>query len=227
MLFRSRLPAASRLAEVTDHRFHQHATRWSICDNCETYCTGRARDYLPGSFVYASDNSHAGPPMNRGGCFPPPTLREDLWRNGTWNARYLCRTCLVREWEQSPQEIDQWLTLHHPGAARAAAYQWRASYNSRSAWHGQWGNSSHGRGWNYSSGKWKQVHPHLSKMHRTRTPGLPDQSLPLAHLTHTALVNTHSACFGRHTRPQQIRRMQVAHLTQSSMRTGDRCRVAL
>ena len=117
------LPAASRPAEVTDHRFHQHTTRWSICDNCETYCTGRARDYLPGSFVYASDNSRAGPPMNRRGCFPSPALREDLWRNGTWNARHLCRTCLVREWEQSPQEIDQWLALHHTGAAKAAAYQ--------------------------------------------------------------------------------------------------------
>ena len=72
----------------------------------------------------------------------------------TRNARYLCRTCLVREWDQSPHEIDHWLTLHHSGAARAANYQWWASNNSRSAWHGQWGNSSHGSGWNYSSGKW-------------------------------------------------------------------------
>ena len=40
------LPAASRPAAIRDIRFHQHNTRWSICDNCETYCTGRARDYV-------------------------------------------------------------------------------------------------------------------------------------------------------------------------------------
>ena len=155
------LPPASRPAEVTDHRFHQHTTRWSLCDNCETYCTGRARDYLPGSFVYASDNTRAGPPKNRKGCFPAPYLREDRWKDGTWNARYLCRTCLVREWDQSPQEIDQWLTLYHTGAAKAATYQSRASHRPRSAWHGQWGSSSQGSGWSYSSGKWKEARLHL------------------------------------------------------------------
>ena len=81
------LPPASRPAEVTDHRFHQHATRWSLCDNCDAYCTGRARDYLPGSFVYASDNTRAGPPRSRKGCFPGLLLREDRWRDGTWDAR--------------------------------------------------------------------------------------------------------------------------------------------
>ena len=89
------------------------------------------------------------------GMLPCARSPRGPWRNGTWNARYLCRTCLVREWDQSPQEIDQWLTLHHTGAAKAASYQWRASHSSRSAWHGQWGSSSHGSGWNYSSGRWK------------------------------------------------------------------------
>ena len=116
------LPAASRPAEVTDNRFHQHTTRWSICDKCDTYCTGRARDYLLGSFVYATDNTLAGPPTSRKGCFPTLGHREDLWRNGTWNATYLCRTCLVREWDRSPHEIDQWLALYHPGSAKAASY---------------------------------------------------------------------------------------------------------
>ena len=36
------LPPASRLAVVVDNRFHQHADRWSIFDNCDCYCTGRA-----------------------------------------------------------------------------------------------------------------------------------------------------------------------------------------
>ena len=63
-------------------------------------------------------------------------------------------SCVNGTSRQPPQEIDQWLMLHHSGAARAATYQWQASHNSRSAWHGQWGNSSHGRGWNYSSSKW-------------------------------------------------------------------------
>ena len=71
------LPAASRPAEVTDNRFHQHHTRWGICDNCETNCTGRARDYLPGSFAYASDNTPAGPPRPRKGCFPTLHYREE------------------------------------------------------------------------------------------------------------------------------------------------------
>ena len=46
------LPRASRPSAVLDNRFHQHTDRWSICDNCDCYCTGRARDWLPGSFVY-------------------------------------------------------------------------------------------------------------------------------------------------------------------------------
>ena len=149
------LPPASRPTEVTDHRFHQHSTRWSLCDNCDTYCTGRARDHLPGSFVYALDNTLAGPPKSRKGCFPGPHLREDRWRDGTWNASYLCRTYLVRECGQSPQEIDQWLTMHHTGAAKAASYQWRASHRPRSAWRGQWDSSAQGSGWSYSSGWWK------------------------------------------------------------------------
>ena len=70
------LPAASRPAEITNNRFHQHRAKWSICDNCEAYCTGRARDYLPGSFVYASDNTLAGPPKSRKGCFPTLHYRE-------------------------------------------------------------------------------------------------------------------------------------------------------
>ena len=150
------LPAASKPAEVTDNRFHQHTTRWSMCDNCDTYCTGRARDYLPGSFVYATDNIRAGPPKSRKGCFPTLGQREDLWRNGTWNARYLCRTCLVREWDRSPHEIDQWLVLYHPGPAKAASYQrsrWTSS-NTRSGWHAHWDKPSHGSGWNYSAGRW-------------------------------------------------------------------------
>ena len=56
------LPRASRPAAVRDNRFHKHSDRWCVCDNCDCYCTGRARDWLPGSFVYARDSSLAGPP---------------------------------------------------------------------------------------------------------------------------------------------------------------------
>ena len=63
------LPPASQPAAVVDNRFHQHAERWSICGKCDCYCTGRARDWLPGSFVYCTDNTPAGPPKSWKGCF--------------------------------------------------------------------------------------------------------------------------------------------------------------
>ena len=37
-------PMASRPLAIRDNRFHQHSSRWCLCDNCDCYCTGRARD---------------------------------------------------------------------------------------------------------------------------------------------------------------------------------------
>ena len=110
------LPPAATPADILDQRFHQHAARWSLCDNCGVYCTGRARDYLPGSFAFASDNTHAGPPKERKSCFPNPALREERWLKGEWNATYLCRTCLVREWNRPAWEIDDWLAMNRSAA---------------------------------------------------------------------------------------------------------------
>ena len=90
-------PPASQLTAVVDNRFRQHRDRWSNCDNCDCYCAGRARDWLPGSFVYCTDNTPAGPPKSRSRCFPRVHDRETLWRNGSWNAKFLCRTCLVQQ----------------------------------------------------------------------------------------------------------------------------------
>ena len=159
------LPPAAIPADVIDHRFHQHGTRWSICDNCEVYCTGRARDYLPGSFVYATDNTHAGPPKDRRGCFPTLALRGEGWLKGMWNATYLCRSCLVREWGHSAYDIDKWLEMHHQGAHKAASKQWHKSYQwqpepqrhsrDNQRWYGQWHDAEWGSGWSSGRDRWK------------------------------------------------------------------------
>ena len=142
------LPRASRPAAVLDNRFHQHPDRWSICDNCDCYCTGRARDWLPGSFVYCEDNSLTGPPMLRKGCFPKLHKRETLWRNGTWNAKFLCRACLVQQWEKKPWEIERWLSLHNDGAWKAASIQRRLRASSGGGgWQSGWSAYQHGNWW--------------------------------------------------------------------------------
>ena len=150
------LPVASRPPAIRDNRFHQHSSRWCICDNCDCFCTGRARDWLPGSFVYAKDNSLAGPPKARKGCFPTLHHRENLWRNGSWNATFLCRTCLVQEWNCTPQEIEQWLLLHHPGSEKAASiHWWRQSGSAWSGWRGGWDGSNRGSWWAHDAEGWK------------------------------------------------------------------------
>ena len=115
------LPPKATPTKVEDNRFSQHSDRWSICDNCQCHCTGRARDYLPGSFVYRMDGKVAGPPNPRSTCFPKLGEREALWRRGEWNAAYLCRQCLVTKWGKTPTEITDWLLLQHGGGAKAAA----------------------------------------------------------------------------------------------------------
>ena len=150
------LPPASIPSAIRDNRFHQHTSRWCVCDNCESYCTGRARDYLPGSFAYAKDNSLAGPPRARRGCFPTLHYREKLWRSRAWNATFLCRGCLVKEWKCTPQEIEQWLVLHHPGSEKAASiHRWRQSGTAWSSWHGGWDGSNRGNRWTQDSEGWK------------------------------------------------------------------------
>ena len=149
-------PRAARPAAVRDNRFLQHSNRWCLCDNCECYCAGRAKGWLPGSFAYAKDNSLAGPPKTRRGCFPTLHERENLWRNGSWNARFLCRTCLVREWDRKPREIEQWLPLRDEGPAKAAPIQWRLQTSSSgSSWHGGWGGSNQGNWWSHNAGRWR------------------------------------------------------------------------
>ena len=114
--------------------------RWSICDNCDCYCTGRAGDWLPGSFVYCTDNSLAGPPKLRKGCFPKLHGRETLWRNGTWSAKFLRRACLVQQWQKKPREIERWLALHNDGAWKAASIQRRLQASSGGGgWQSGWG----------------------------------------------------------------------------------------
>ena len=139
------LPPAATPAEILDQRFHQHAARWSVCDNCEVHCTGKARDYLPGSFAFAIDNTHAGPPKDRKTCFPNPMFREDKWLRGEWNATYLCRTCLVQEWQRPAWEIDEWLAMHR-SAAQKPFSRWKGTErqppprdrHGGSQWHGKW-----------------------------------------------------------------------------------------
>ena len=129
------LPPASQPAAVEDNRFHQHADRWSRCGNCDCYCTGRATDWLPGSFVYCTDNTPSELPKSGKGCFPRQHGRETLWRNGSWNAKVLCRTCLVQQWQKTPREITERLAMCKPGGSKAASIQRR-----------QWANSG-GSGW--------------------------------------------------------------------------------
>ena len=93
---------------------YRERERWSNGDNCGCYCTGRARDCLPGSFVYCTDNTSAPPPKPRSKCYPAAHGREALWRNGSWNAKFMCRTCLVQAWGKSPDEITEWLAMQKP-----------------------------------------------------------------------------------------------------------------
>ena len=136
------LPPKAIPANVDDNRFSQHTERWSICDNCQCHCTGRARDWLPGSFVYRKDNTMAGPPIPRAGCFPKLGEREELWRRGEWNATFLCRQCLVNSWGKTPAAITDWLVLSHGGGAKASAInrsQQTRSHPSKGrgkGWHG-------------------------------------------------------------------------------------------
>ena len=82
--------------------------------------------------------------------------RENLWRNGSWNAKFLCRTCLVQEWGKKPWEIERWLSLHNDGAWKAASIQRRFQPNSGGAgWHGGWGGSKQGNWWERDQGDWK------------------------------------------------------------------------
>ena len=84
----------------------------------------RSRQGLaPRQLRLGQGQSLAGPPRLRKGCFPKLHERETetLWRNGTWNAKFLCRTCLVQEWEKKPWEIERWLSLHNDGAWKAAS----------------------------------------------------------------------------------------------------------
>ena len=127
--------------------------RWSIYDNCQCLCTGRARDWLPGSFVYCKDNTLAGPPLIRGACFPKLGEREELWRQGAWNAMYLCRTCLVKQWHKTPADITEWQALNHGGGAKATSIQRRQQMRAQFA-KGQ-GKGWHDHGWDYHPyGQW-------------------------------------------------------------------------
>jgi len=115
------LPPKATPPTIDDNRFCPHTDRWSICDSCQCHCTGRARDWLPGSFVFRKDNTMAGPPHPRQACFPRQGEREDHWRREGWNATFLCRECLVVQWGKTPEEITEWLKLSHSGGATAAA----------------------------------------------------------------------------------------------------------
>ena len=160
------LPPAAIPADVLDQRFQQHGARRRLCDNCGVYCTGRARDYLPGSFAFAIDNTHAGPPKDRKGCFPTPAIREEQWLTGMWNATYLCRSCLVREWDQPTCDIDKWLEMHRTGAqkpySRWKSTQWQAEpqrHYGGSQWqYGRWQSAAvSGSQRHYGGSQWHDV----------------------------------------------------------------------
>ena len=161
------LPQASQPAAILDHRFHQHVDKLSICDNCDCYCTGRARDWLPGSFVYCSDNTLAGPPKSRKECFAKLRERETPWRNDSWNAKFLCRPCLVQQWQKKPWEINDWLTLRHPGACKAASIQRRLWANSGSSgWQNSWSGYRHDYWWKGNQRDWRHLgvtQPHVAR----------------------------------------------------------------
>ena len=107
------------------------------------------------TFRAASPTPATTPQQGRQDLGKDASPRSTTERNGTWNARYLCRMCLVREWGRSPHEIDQWLMLYHPGSRGAAnSYQLWQSSSSWSGWHGQWDRSSQDSRWNYDSGRW-------------------------------------------------------------------------
>ena len=128
------LPPASRPAEVTDNRFHQHTSRWSLCDNCDTYCAGRARDYLPGSFVFAMDNTLAGPPKDRKDASPSSTNVRNCGgtEDGTPSTsagrassanETACLTISTNGWRSTTQGQQRRLTTSGRGGHRAARGQ--------------------------------------------------------------------------------------------------------
>ena len=122
------LPPASRLPAITDQRFHDKSCRWAWCDRCGSFCRGRARDYLYGSFVYGTNNQIAGPGHIRSTCFPKTPLRSNLWETGQWDATFACRACLPELWAQSEKAIESWL---HMDVRRSGAYIFANSRRGR------------------------------------------------------------------------------------------------
>ena len=140
-----------RPADLPDNRFnYEKTTRWARCDSCHNFCAARARDYQPGSFVYAKDNTLAGPGKERKECFPSAAQRAALWANGGWDATYACRRCLPSFWRGDTQEIDRWLYFQHSGAkdheriqnaarsrAQSSGWQQNQQWHRGSSWQ-QW-----------------------------------------------------------------------------------------
>ena len=139
------LPPARIPADLPDDRFnYEKRGRYCRCDVCHKYCPARARDYQPGSFVYAADNSLAGPDSDRSSCFPSSKLRSEAWTLGRWNATYACRACLPRFWKHPAEIIDEWLAFHHRGArdhvriTQSAAQRPQGGSWSSSSWRSSW-----------------------------------------------------------------------------------------
>ena len=110
--------------------------RWAVCDKCNSYCAVKARDHQPGSFVYAKDNSLAGPGWVRSACFPDARMRAQWWAEGIWDGTYACLRCLPSFWNHSDDEIHRWLHFKHAGARDHARIQARRlALAQSSGWH--------------------------------------------------------------------------------------------
>ena len=106
------LPPASRPSTIRGQMFSDKRVRWAYCDRCGSYCRGRARDYLYGSFVYGyPHNQIAGPGCLRASCFPKTEDRCKLWGTGQWNAAYACRACRQMWWKQPEPAISDRLRM--------------------------------------------------------------------------------------------------------------------
>ena len=96
---------------------------------------------MQGSFVYAFDNSPAGPNKVRSECFPKATERATWWTEGKWNGTFACLRCLPSYWNCSYKEVCDWLYMQHTGArdsvriakkrSSAQSSSWRPSYQGQ------------------------------------------------------------------------------------------------
>ena len=104
---------------IPDHRFYDKSFRWFRCDVCANSFNASSRNENYGSFIYARDGHLAGPPRQRGLCFP---LFRDIrreWANCEWRADWACVNCLVGIWHQPRQAICDWIAMH-PNQQRGA-----------------------------------------------------------------------------------------------------------